>query len=387
MIGKKIDNPLSMYARFAGLNKLHYWMWGFENSVKPVMAFVGAFSVPPVVGTVYTDNAVAVGEYTYLRAESAKAADGSTNVTLYIFSVDHANTTGPVLQAGIATGPLATGHIDFTAHSTIMYEHLYELDAFGRQLRDYRTAEQAVTDEEGVVLYAAGDKKNLTATGAKRMTEYDIRYRNMLCKSFNFKCASPDLASWETNYLGFDEARGDYDSDTWTLPTDLKTNTTVPAHYQLQFQVGRLESSLVALGVTDISVEVGIALQSLQDTVSGLYIAEPIFEDKYDIKVSGTISRHSSETYQGYRDNQDRLVARVGMNYGYYMQEILVNAATLSDAGPNDDNVAREVLALDVEDTGANAWAVHLTGNTLIHKSPIVFRVRDFDPINQMFAN
>jgi len=381
MIGKSVDNPLSFYGRYAGMNRFHYWMFGFEHDPKSVYCFKGTgFATAPTVGVVYVQSGK---NYTYLRTETYRS--GMSLEYIFVFSSTEAAPTvaGELTSDGKPT-------FTYTSVSAKMYEHTYEIDSGARHFRAYTAAEDAVLTSVEVT-----DKRNLMATIGKRSDGYDIRYQNSICKGFNYKIAAAGLASFETNFLAYSEARDDYSSSAWTLLSGLGDNQLVPAHFEHMVLIGTAYAigangqlnSMSELGISNLDIGVGIPLQSMQDFVSGLSIAEPIIENAYDIKINGTISRHSSQVYQTYRDAQTPIILRVAANQGWYMQEWLVKTAILSEAGMDDSGVAQEVLAINpgyVE--GSHQWTTWLTGVTEIHKAPIVFRTRDYESVNQMTA-
>ena len=372
MIGQKVDNPVSFYDRFYGLNRFKYWMFGFEDEVKKVVAYKGVESAPFTPGAAFTDQDSI--PFTFLRKEVEKG------VTIYVF----ATASVAVLDAtGTLTATVGGATLAYTSQSGYMYEHVFELDGFGRHFRDYQTVEHLSG-------YTAGDKKNMAATLGKRMGDYDILYPNSMCKGFTYKLSAAGLAQYECNYIGFKEVRQTPSlASTWVLPTELSDNKGVPAHYQTSFYIGTTQATMVELGMSEINVAVETPLQVLQDTISGLWIAEPVLEAKYGLKMTGSISRHSQPTYQDIRDAQTDVCARIAQVSGWYMQEFLIREATIVDAGPDDDAVSKEPLELSIGYNGANEnpFATWLQGNTLVHNSPIVLRVRDFDPTNSMFAN
>jgi len=378
LIGKTIENPVSMYARFKGLNRFHYWMWGFENKVKSVIVFKSTSTDPwggnpPSVGDVYADG---TDNYQYLRTEKIRKGK------LYVFASDKA----PSAQSGQLDNSGDT--FDFTSHSGTMYEHLYELDSLGRRYRKYTLAERTALGLN------VDDLRNLMTTFGKRMSNYDIRYANAMCKSFNFKVSAAGLAQWESNYMAFEEERGSFNSENWTLTAGLCDNQLVPAHFEMRFGLGE-ELNIVNgeitglddIGLTDFDMGVETPLQSLQDFVSGLSIAEPVLEGAYKISLNGTVSRHTSEVYQNYRDNQNKLIGHLVTNQNWYMQEMMFKEVLISEAGPDDGDVAAEPLKMSssfvcAEDNAfTDDW---LFGNTELHKSPVVFRVRDFSSVNEM---
>ena len=266
------------------------------------------------------------------------------------------------------------------------YEHLYELDSYGRHLRSYTTAERAL------LTLAVNDKRNLMATLAKRMETYDLRYKNAMIKNFNLKCSAAGLASWEGSYVAYDETRGDYSSSAWTLLTGLDQSSLIPAHFEYMFKIGESftvpsgeMSGLSELALSEFGLNIEPPIQTIQDTVSGLSIAEPVLEGKYSLKMNATISRHSVQTYQTFRDAQTELCAHLIANSGWDMQEIMVKNCRIVESGANEDNVAAEPLALEIGyDGGTHKFSDWLTRVTEIHESPILFRVRDDSSVNEM---
>jgi len=384
MIGKNVDNPVGFYGRYKSINRFNYWMFGFENVVQEVVVCRGGadpFDTDPAIGDVGEDTHGVPKDFRFLRSETTRTE------TLYIFeTMDSAVVTGLTISG---TGT-ATWVFTLTSASAIMYEHLYELDGVGRRFRAYTLAERAVHTS----LYA-NDRRNLQATFGKKMDQYDLRYQNSMCKNFGLKITAAGMAMWESNYMGYTEARGDYSSDAWTLATGLSNTTLVPAHMEYRFSIGETItegtdgaiSGLTELGMSDINLEVQTPLQAIQDTISGLSFAEPVLEGAYGIRMLGTISRHSIQTYQTLRDAQTLVRAHLIANQGNYMQEIMVKEATLSESGPDDSDVAAEPLALEVGYVeGSSQWSTFLNDVTETQDSPILYRVRDDSSVNAMLA-
>jgi hypothetical protein len=380
-IAKKVENPISYHARFKGMNRFHYWMFGFENLVRKVVVFrAGAnpwATATPVVGDACKD--VDLNEFYFLRTEQTRTEK------LYVFE---AVTVAPTLQTGVITETVGTPKwtFTFTSHSGILYEHLYELDSYGRHLRSYTTAERAL------LTLAVNDKRNLMCTLGKRMESYDLRYKNAMSKNFNFKCSAAGLASWEGNYVAYDETRGDYSSSVWTLLTGLDQASLIPAHFEYMFKIGETITvpsgeltGLTEIALSEFGINVEPPTQTIQDTVSGLAIAEPVLEGKYALKMNATISRHSVQTYQTFRDAGTELCAHLVANYGWYMQEFMIKKCRIVESGANEDNVAAEPLSLEIDfDSGTSNFSDWLTRVTEMHESPLLFRVRDDSQYNEM---
>jgi hypothetical protein len=133
-------------------------------------------------------------------------------------------------------------------------------------------------------------------------------------------------------------------------------------------------------GVTDASIDLGIPLQKLQDTISKQGFVEPYLEGKYDIKGSFTISRHKNQNYQIYRDNQTPLHARISMTNGFMMQEVLIKNFKLNTAGADDSEVAMEPIEMDIQlDCETNDFSSWIE-DAEIYQSPFVIRLRNSDP-------
>lgn len=375
-----VERGIGYHPRFvnaSGVNamgKLNYWMFGFENTVKEVTVFtLSVPSVEPVAGAVYRDTDL--NDFTFMRKETD---NGGT--IRYVFEAD--DSTAPTLQSGDLDQVSGTGDdpLTFSAHSGVMYEHLYELDAHERHLTSYRTAEQ-------ITGWTSGFLKNRMATLGIAMGLNDFRYKNAMCKKFGFVSAAGGLAEMNSEFLAYTEDRGDYSSSSWTYPTSLIDSDNIIAHHQLMFEVGTAEGSLTALGITNVNLDCTIPLQVIQDTTSGLYISEPVMEGKYECELAATLSRYSADTYQDLTDAWTSVVVRLAANYGWYMTEFLVQEAKIAESGPDDDDVAKENLAFRPGYTTSNNWSTWLSGNSLIQNSPILMRVRDADSQNYMFHN
>jgi hypothetical protein len=372
MVTQYVEKSVSTYFRAAGLNRFNYWMFGFELAPVTVCVFVLTTpSVDPTGGATYRDTDD--NDFTFLRKETNRTT------TYYVFRCD--DSTAPTLATGNLTKQAGTGDatLSFTAHSVVMYEHTYELDAHERHFTAFRTAEQ-------ITGYTSGDKKNRMATIGIKMGTNDFRYRNAMCKKFGLKSSAAQMAMWTMDFCGYDEGRDDYSSGDWTYPATLQAFDNVFAHHQMRVELGPDESTLTALGVTDIDLGVEIPLKMEQDTNSGLYLTEPVFEGKYGFNCNLILSRYSAETWQGYRDAWTTLVGRISAEYGYYRTEFLFHQAKLPEAGPDDSDVAKENLNLVMGYSSTNSWSTYLYGITFIQKSPLIMRVRDLVSSNTMFS-
>ena len=387
LVGKNISKPISFYDRYFALNRFYYWMFGFENipvKVKCFKAGAAPWSIAePEAGTVYTQDA-GTNTFTYLRKENVRDTDGNTT-WLYIFRDDDTSTP---TASGILTEDNDTPTFTYTAVSGVLYEHLYELNTSGRHMRNYTTAEQAVTG------WAMGDKLNLMATFGKRMSDYDQRIQNALCKSWSWKVTGGDLSQFDCGYVGYSLDQGDYSSSAWTLPAGLDDNLNVPPSHETQFKLGTIfegaSEDMVSLGLSEATLNVEMALDEIQTLLSGVWLANPIMGDKYAMAMTATIVRHDGQTYETARDNQTLMCAQIISNMGYYMREILIKGATITTAGPDNSKVAAEPLGLGIGKVSqANTPFTstgHLYGNAEIQQSPILARIRNASAVNEMFA-
>lgn len=399
VVGLRVDLPFNFLARFEAIDYLNYWMFGYENTPQSVFVFRAGASpwgtTEPALGvnTQFEDGFPT--QFTYIRKEPAKDALGEDEF-LYIF----ASSTAP--DTGLGSGSLAevtAGPNSFTYNSASVqkFEHLYEMDASGRRYRDYSINEQ-------IMGWSAGDKKNLMMTLAKRMSPYDYRYGNSICRSFTYMQPAQDMARWETNFLAYKQekssAPGGFGSANWTLVASLEDNETAPAHYQSRTHLGTTvgtfgnkdadpDTELIELCSAEFSVAVEIPVKQDQDTCSGLYLAEPILENKYEIKYADTILYHIDKVWQDYRDTNQRLFGRFATHKGDDMMEFLMKNIVLTQAGPDDSDVAMEPLEGDVSATNPadDQWATSgwLFGHTQIQNMPLILRVRNDSSVNSMF--
>ena len=382
LVGKTLSKPFTFYDRYYGLNRLYYWLMGFENEPKEVVVF-NASATPwsasePVPGTTFVQ---ATNEYSYLRREPVRDTNG--NITyIYIFLND--DSIAPS-ASGDLTLDGGSDTFTYTARSGTMYEHLYELNASGRRLRDYLAAEQ-------ITGYSSGDKLNLMATIGRRMSGYDQIIQNSICKNWSWKLSAGDLSQFETGFIGYDLKQGDYASANWTLPTGLTNNNSVPPSHETVFKIGSIfegvGEDMVSLGLSEATLMCEMSPEEIQTYLSGVWLAEPIMGDKYKLSLTATIARHDGQTYENLRDNQTLVCAQIISNMGYHMREFLIKGALISNSGPDSSKVAQEPLQLGIGYIAQadNPFTDHLYGNTEIQSSPILARIRNESSINEMFA-
>lgn len=371
-VGEYIEKSIESDAYFTDIDNKHYWAFGFEGSIVEECCFVlSTPSVDPSPGDTYEDTDT--NGFTFLRKEIY----GST--IYYVFSCD--DSVVPTLTTGDLDRVSGSGDdpLTFTARSSLMYGHIYELDAHERHLTVYRTAEQ-------ITGYTSGDLKNRMATIGIKLVN-DMLYKNAMCSKWGISSSAGQVARLMYDFVAYSELRGDYTSSGWTFPSGMVTNTNRISHDQFKVEVGVDEDNLVTLGISDFDVSAEIPLNKIQDTVSGIYLAEPVFEGQYALGCNLTLSRYSADTYQDYMDAWTTVCIRISAIYGYYRFELLINAAKVKSPGPSDDDVAKEMLEVIPYYTSTNNFTDWLEGYTLIQGSPIILRVRNLSDTNQMFAN
>lgn len=372
-IGKMVEKSFATNMYYDHINSLLYWAFGFENTINKVCCFtLSTPSTEPTGGAHYHD--VNSNGFTFLRKEVQKSS------TYYIFKCD--NSVVPTLATGNLTKQSGTGDatLTFSARSSLMYEHLFELDSHERHLADFRTAEQ-------ITGYSSGYKKNRMITIGLKTNVTDIVYQNAMCKKFGFKSAAGQLVGADFDYCAYNELRGNYSSSTWAPTAEFLTLPILLAHHHLRFKIGTTESTLVNLGVSDVNFGLDIPLDNIQDTESGLYLSEPRLEGKYKLSFDAKLSRYAVTTYQGYRDSWTDLVAVLEAFSGYYAMELLFQNVKIVSAGPDSENVSHEPLKLEIGYTTTNSYPLRLYGNsTTIQNSPVLLRVRNLTSSNTMFT-
>lgn len=381
IVGYEAANKMSFYARFYDMDFQTFWMWGFENLVRSCVIVESAtgweVGADPVKGDEFICDAKT---YSFVRKLKAKDAAGKA-IDHYLFYCAPEDViddpTGTLIHEG---GADPDTELDFTAHSPIMYEHFFELDSIDRKLRDYTAAEIAT-----LLDYNVGDKKNLMATIAKKMGSYDILYPNAMAKGWKYVCKPAAMTTWEVDLLAFEQQRGDFNSDDWTLKSSLADNANVPAHYQHTLEMGVNLAGLFEVCSTDVEVSCETAVQEVQTMCSGLHIAEPHLSGYYNMSLNVMIPRHSDQTYQTYRDGQTRLCAKLSANFGWYHTEMFIKRLALQKAGPNSDDIAAEPLEakIGICPASENPFTDILLQSE-VHESPLVYSVINLNPLNSM---
>lgn len=263
------------------------------------------------------------------------------------------------------------------------YSHLFELDKYDRHFTAYRTAEQTAVD------YGATDRKNRAATFAFKKGPNDYRYRHVMCSSFRiFGDADDGMIRFSASGIAPREDRGDYDSDTWTFPSDAVGSSTDVLFRHLTASLKTQAGSFVDLGITNFDVNVDIPIQRIRDSESGLYLQEPVFEGKYNVTVTLTLTRHSTDAYHTLRDSFSskqslKLVAASGSyEFGIYLPEMYI-----SDTFTNEESVPKQPITFvsgPVDADTANIFATEIGSNALIQEGPIFIMTQNQNSTNEM---
>lgn len=397
LMGIGLSKPISFLDRYYGQNDLNYWMFGFENAVKPVIVFSVAesdpvdpldpFSYIPSAGDTFTDGTY---NYDYLRTIENRGTD---NCIFYMYVFENDGTNVPS-ASGQLTAP--GGTFDYTAHSGQKYEHLFELDKRSRQLRDFTSLEQPILVTGDSAGWEAGDKRNIMMTIGKRYNTYDARVQNAMCKSFSWGLTAGDLAINSCDYVAYKKEEGDYDSDSWTLQPGGDTQDNSPAHYETFFKIGTTfhdenlqGGDMLTLNAKQANVNVEIPVDESQTYTSGLYMQCPLMNDEYNLTWDCIIGRHDTLLYQQRLRSLTKSVITVTSVQGYYVKELLIKRATLTKSGADNSDIAEEPLEGTMDDINPlnNPFTTWLSNHSELQDSPIVMRTIDDQPLNSMFLH
>lgn len=260
------------------------------------------------------------------------------------------------------------------------YRHVYELDKYERHYTSYRTAEQ--TD----VGYLSTDRKNRAADFAYKEGTNDHRYAFAMCQAFSFSSSASDLLKWGATGRGYQEERGDYSSSTWTLPTGQSGSSLCATHQDLTFSIGP-SGALVTLGVSDLSIEVEVPLALQQDSESGKFLIEPVFEGKYTVNVSFIVTRHSADTYLAYRDSWQQVAFKAvyasgSNNIGLYCPALNVVESEVSEE--DVPNVPVVLRSGPEPNTGVPVFTTELGTVNQIQFPPLFCIAENEDSTNEM---
>jgi hypothetical protein len=369
-VSSYVEQGITFVNKFDGLNALLYWAFGREDAVKSVICYTCSTPVTePIPGATYTDPSS--NSLVFLRKEINKST------TFYIFS----QSVAPVATSGTLTKVTGTGsNLTFSLRSVLMYEHIFTLDPLNRHLIAPEVSERLTG-------YSVGDLKcRMALLGLNLGSNTDLINYNAMCKKINFTSNAASLSEITIDYLAREQSIGNFTSSNWTYPPGLVDSDSDIIHHQYFVQLSEASViSLIPVGVTSIELGFESPLQVLQDTSSGLYLAEPVMEGKYIINSNITLSRYSSTTWQSICDAWTQVVARISATDGYYLQEFLINNAIITAAGPDEDNVSKEPLTVSSGNYETNRWSSYMYGMVQSH-SPLMLRVRNLTVENMMLS-
>lgn len=360
-VTKYVEQSVSYVNKLDGFNPQLYWAFGLCDEVLPVVCYVCSSPVTePVAGATYTDSSA--NSLTFLRKE----VNGSY-YTLYVFT----QTAVVSSQSGSLTRVSGTGSdLTFNAHSSILYESVFKIDPRERHL-----VVPAVTQR--ISTYQSGDLKCRMATiGVNMDTNSDFLFINAMCKKFNVSSSAGALSELSTDFLARDREVSNYSSSTWTYPSAVDADNNILHHYWSVY----VNNTLV--GCTSFNLGFEIPLQVIQDTLTGLFIAEPVMEGKYVFNSEIVLSRYSSLAWENLSDAWTEVPARIAAYSGYKLQEFFINNAIITNASPDDDNVAKQKLKLELGTSSTNNFPSQ--GLSITDYSPLMCRVRNTTATNYM---
>mgnify|MGYP000947368352 CR=1 FL=1 len=360
-VTKYVEQSVSYVNKLDGFNPQLYWAFGLCDEVLPVVCYVCSSPVTePVAGATYTDSSA--NSLTFLRKE----VNGSY-YTLYVFT----QTAVVSSQSGSLTRVSGTGSdLTFNAHSSILYESVFKIDPRERHL-----VVPAVTQR--ISTYQSGDLKCRMATiGVNMDTNSDFLFINAMCKKFNVSSSAGALSELSTDFLARDREVSNYSSSTWTYPSAVDADNNILHHYWSVY----VNNTLV--GCTSFNLGFEIPLQVIQDTLTGLFIAEPVMEGKYVFNSEIVLSRYSSLAWENLSDAWTEVPARIAAYSGYKLQEFFINNAIITNASPDDDNVAKQKLKLELGTSLTNNFPSQ--GLSITDYSPLMCRVRNTTATNYM---
>jgi len=363
--------------KYDGLTRLFYWMFGFEDGLTSPREWrkftVSGVTTPPAVGDKYTHPSDNDRDY-FVREVSLTAGAGT--LWLEVFN----GTTAPS-ASGTLTRETGSGDatISFSAVTVAFFLHIWEVDKHERNFLPYRTGENTAGDAD------ADDRKNRFATIGVKEGPSDKRYVHTICKSFSITSKAGDLARWSASGIGAKEERGSFSSATWTAPAGTLGSALDVRHSDFTVKIGP-SGSLVAVGVSEFSIEVEIPIQVLQDTESGLFIAEPVLEGKYNVRGSITLSRHTVDTYLANRDAFDALALSLeaennDFKFGLYLPDIRLVDTPVAEADVPTNPLT---FVTGKEPAGGNPFTTEIGGVVLFQKGPLFLLNRNKSAANEM---
>lgn len=399
-VGKYIEDSLSTYARYEGQGDFNYWAFGYEHAPVQVvlMTLEDVGFAEPSYGAVYTYTQAAV-EYniTFIRRETKR--DGTY---WHVFRLDHLNgSVAPNTQTGALHRVSGSGVTDctWTSCSEKFYEHTYELDSHNRHQTLYDTLDSIRYSSYNETSqlpgpYGWGNAYNVADVKCRRaligvnLSTGTFGHLHAMCKKYGFKSDAGKMSELSADYVARHRSDmtnlGNGDSSGWGIRDTLVNNRLAIPHHDYRVYIGTNGSDLVPYGVSSIDLGIEIPLVIDQDTESGLYLAEPLFEGKYGASLGVTLSRHSSETFASRSDSWSDCTVVIDATSGYYRKAFFIENAKLPEAGPSDDDVAKEVLNFEIGYSKDSVFDTMLGGYQSVQNSPIILLQRNKDPYQYM---
>ena len=380
-----MDNPVQTLKRAdipawdgnvksVNMGRLAYYWAGYEDggssAADAVFKFtVSGVTVSPTNGATYTNNSS-----TFTVREVSITAGAGT-----IWAERTTGSNDPLACPDTLTKASGTGDatLSYSVVTAAFYFHLFELDQHERGFCVYRTAEQTAGD------FLAADRKNRFATVAFKRGPNDHRYSHIICTKFGFSSTAGQKLTWNCGQIGHAENRGDHSSGTWTFPTGADLTDNDFLHRELTVSIGP-SGSLVAVGVTDITIDIAMAMNPDQDTESGLNIIEPVLDGFYVVTGSITLARHSADTFLANRDAHDLLALKIVADKGDFMFGLFIPSLKISDAAISGDTVANHTLTLEIGQPATNPFTSEIWGVNLIQNGPVFLIIRDQNAQNEM---
>lgn len=256
-----------------------------------------------------------------------------------------------------------------------------ELDGEGRSFLPYRST----PDEQTAGDYNSGDRKCRMATLGRTDGVTDKVYPHAMAKSLSISSTAGKQAQLNIEWVAQEELRGDYSGSSWTYENPDSSHNVM--HHQFEVKIGE-PGSMAAVSVTDFEINVDIPLQIIQDTESGLYIAEPKMEGKYGITGSMVVTRHTADTWMDYRDDFTDISLSIIATFGSYQFKILLPNVKCKNSSISDDEVANVPLEFEIgtETTAGipSDMVYDFEGHELVQGSGLSIITNNLNSINEM---
>ena len=444
-----LEASFSHYQWFKGpLKDIAFWAFGYELPPVPVVVITANLTIELQQNAVYKNGAGA--SFVFLRKEEYR------DETLYVFVSEEKALPGSTLTKVDGTGDT---EITVSKSSSVMYEHLFELDKDSRHVCPYKELQKPLTVIyitadlidvpgegdvyqngisqfvyagtdisgskyrfiwktgspiiEGVLSRVSGEGDETISPDTVYPEKYEVgldfqdlgstidkcrratlhfgtevtdqRLRNCVCKRFTLHSEASKFWEVTNEFLGYDCEKGKYFSSGDSFPDATLDASNIIAHHQTQVLLGP-KNFEVPVGITSLDVGVEIPLEVGQDTLSSVYLKEPIFNGKYDISFNAILSRYSSDVFQGYRDNWTDLIGVVRAKEGFFSAGYYFNALKEAEASLDDSEVTKQNLNLIPYYDSANNLDAYFPSNYFPQqmKSPVLYMVRDNDPYYTM---